>query len=144
MDDELLKLEAELKTLRPAAPAPELQARVARELAPVARPSPSWWWSAVPAAAALAIALVLAGRKEPPADEGLAAAQVAAFRPVAAEKVLYAAADEGPVTLADGTEARLVRSSYVDTITWKNPRTNASLKWSVPRDEVRVVPVSFQ
>jgi hypothetical protein len=32
----------------------------------------------------------------------------------------------------------------VDTITWKNPRTNASVRWTVPREEVRVVPVKFQ
>jgi hypothetical protein len=144
MDEELLKLEAELKSLRPIAPAPELRSRVARDLAPAGRTGAWWWWSAVPAAAALAIALVLAGRKDPPVSEGLAAAQVATFRPVAAEKVLYAAADEGPVTLADGTAGRRVRSSYVDTITWKNPKTNASLRWSVPRDEVRVMPVVFQ
>ncbi len=144
MDDELLKLEAELKSLRPAAPSPGLHARIARELPAESRAQSWWWWSAVPAAAALAIALVLAGRKEPPVSEAAAAAQVAAFRPVSAEKVLYAAADEGPITLADGTEARRVRSSYVDTITWKNPRTNASLRWSVPRDEIRAVPVSFQ
>ena len=65
-------------------------------------------------------------------------------KPVAAEKVLYAARDEGLVTLEDGTTARRERLSYVDTITWKNPRTNASLTWSVPREEVRVVPVHFQ
>jgi len=76
-----------------------------------------------------------------PANAGEAAP---AFRPVAAENVLYAAQDEGLVALADGTPARRVRSSYVDTITWKNPRNNASLRWSVPREEVRVVPVVFQ
>jgi hypothetical protein len=144
MDDELLKFEAELKALRPVAPKAELRDRIARELPAATRARAGWWWTAVPAAAALAIALVLAGRKEPPLSEGLAAAQVATFRPVAAEKVLYAAADEGPVTLADGTAGRRVRSSYVDTITWKNPKTNASLRWSVPRDEVRVMPVVFQ
>jgi hypothetical protein len=48
------------------------------------------------------------------------------------------------VTLADGTPARRVRQSYVDKITWENPRSNASLVWSVPREEVRVVPVNFQ
>jgi hypothetical protein len=68
----------------------------------------------------------------------------AVLKPVAAEKVLYAAQDEGLVTLEDGTTARRERLSYVDTITWKNPRTNASLTWSVPREEVRVVPVHFQ
>jgi hypothetical protein len=44
---------------------------------------------------------------------------------------------------ADDTSARQVRARYVDTYTWKNPRSNASLKWSVPRDEVRVIPTSW-
>ena len=69
---------------------------------------------------------------------------VAVFKPVSAENLLYAQRDDGLVTLADGTTARRYRSSYVDTITWKNPRTQASLRWSVPRTEERVVPVSFQ
>lgn len=68
----------------------------------------------------------------------------ATLKPVAAENVLYAASDEGLVTLDDGTTARQERLSYVDTITWKNPLTRASLTWSVPREEVRVVPVNFQ
>jgi hypothetical protein len=125
MDDELEKLEAELSALRPAAPSRAVHARVARDLTPPAR-SLAWWaWSAVPAA--IAAALVLAF--------------VATNRPATAGE---AAPDEGLVTLADGTPARRVRSSYVDTITWKNPRNNASLRWSVPREEVRVVPVVFQ
>ena len=66
------------------------------------------------------------------------------FKPVAAENVLYAVRDEGLVTLDDGTAARRERLNYVDTITWKNPRTNASVRWTVPREEVRVVPVKFQ
>ena len=140
MDDELEKLEAELTALRPAAPSRELHARVARELTPASRPIVWWAWSAVPAAiaAALVLTFIVSNR---PATAGEAAP---AFRPVAAENVLYAARDEGLVTLADGTPARRVRSSYVDTITWKNPRNNASLRWSVPREEVRVVPVVFQ
>jgi hypothetical protein len=63
---------------------------------------------------------------------------------VAAENVLISARDEGVITLADGTPARRERLQYVDTITWRNPRTRASIVWSVPREEVRVVPVSFQ
>jgi hypothetical protein len=66
------------------------------------------------------------------------------FKPVAAENVLYAASDEGPVTLDDGTSARRERLSYIDTITWKNSRTNASVRWTVLREEIRVVPVKFQ
>lgn len=65
------------------------------------------------------------------------------YRPVKAANVLYDLQDEGPVLLDDNTPARRVRARYVDTYTWKNPATNASLKWSVPRDEVRVMPASL-
>ena len=66
-----------------------------------------------------------------------------AYRPVKAANVLYDLQDEGPVLLEDNTPARRVRARYVDTYTWKNPATNASFKWSVPRDEVRVLPATF-
>ncbi|MSU23602.1 MAG: hypothetical protein EXS32_07235 [Opitutus sp.] len=149
MDDEIQSLEAELKRLRPAGPSRDLLARLGRDLAPAARsPAPRWWlWAgALPIAAAIAVAFTLAARREPavPPPPRVAAMPPAVFQPVAAENVLYAAQDDGPVTLADGTSARRERLSYVDTITWKNPRTNASVRWSVPREEVRVVPVSFQ
>jgi hypothetical protein len=65
------------------------------------------------------------------------------YRPVKAANVLYDLQDEGPVLLEDNTPARRIRARYVDTYTWKNPATKASLKWSVPRDEVRVLPASF-
>lgn len=67
----------------------------------------------------------------------------ARLQPVAAANVLYAVEDEGLVLLPDETPARRVRTRYVDTYTWRNPATNASLKWSVPRDEVRVLPTVF-
>lgn len=182
MDDDLQKLEAELKLLRPAAPTRDFLARLERELAtpatgpgpaaePVRRPSRLWWlWAgALPAAAALAMMLIFFPRSRPtpspavapalaprltpapitPAPlpttaEQLVAESTAAFKPVAAENVLYAAHDEGLVTLDDGTTARRERLNYVDTITWKNPRTNAQVRWTIPREEVRVVPVKFQ
>lgn len=151
MDDENLQLEAELKRLRPRRLAPDLEARVAASL--IRRRRFAGWWVALPLAAALAVALV-PWRQTPAPEAGPVAATdptVAVpestpdeYKPVAAENVLYAARDEGVITLADGVQARRLRRSYVDTITWRNPRTNASLKWSVPRDEVRVVPVNFQ
>lgn len=64
------------------------------------------------------------------------------YRPVKASNVLYDLKDEGPVS-TDDTAARRVRARYVDTYTFRNPATNASLKWSVPRDEVRIMPASF-
>lgn len=76
-----------------------------------------------------------------PSSRALAASDT--YRPVKAANVLYDLKDEGPVMLDDNTPARRIRARYVDTYTWKNPATNASLKWSVPRDEVRVLPASF-
>jgi hypothetical protein len=149
MDDELSQFEAELKRLRPAAPSRELLARLAGEIEPAAVPAPraarAWWlWAgALPAAAALAVFLIN-GRRAEVDDTPAPVIAAGEFKPVAAENVLYAARDEGFVTLADGTTARRERLNYVDTITWQNPRTHASLKWTVPREEVRVVPVVFQ
>ena len=68
---------------------------------------------------------------------------VATYEPVTASNVLYDLKDEGEVKLEGAASARQVRARYVDTYTWKNPRTNASIKWTVPRDEIRVVPASY-
>lgn len=163
MDDELEQLEAELKRLSPARPSRVLEDRIARELAPAPVASTSapatakaprrrlatvhWWWSAaLPAAAAIALIVLAPGRRAAVEHDAAAAPtpMVAALKPVTAENVLYAVRDEGLVTLEDGTQARRERLNYVDTITWRNPRTNASLTWTVPREEVRVVPVSYQ
>lgn len=154
MDDELQHLEAELTRLRPASPSRALRDRVARSLAREAaqRSTPLvrlMWFAALPAAAALAVALVQFSRRGPaplPADRNSVAVTPgdAPLKPVAAENVLVSARDEGLVTLDDGTPARRERLQFVDTITWKNPRTNSSLRWSVPREEVRIVPVIFQ
>lgn len=66
------------------------------------------------------------------------------LKPVSAENLLYAVTDEGTVTLDDGTPARRERLEFVDTIHWKNPNTHASVTWSIPREEVRVVPIRYQ
>jgi hypothetical protein len=151
MDKELHDFEAELTRLQPAAPSRALEQRIERELrsAPVSRSHArvSWvWFVALPAAAAVAILLsrpdVQLPARERTAAQPPPAAEV--LKPVAAENVLYSARDEGLVELEDGTPARRERLQFVDTITWKNPRTNASLRWTVPREEVRVVPISFQ
>lgn len=164
MDDELKQLEAELERLQPARPSRALVQRIEADL--IAKPEPvrrtidrmGWVFAlALPAAAALALMLTLASRlrnREPAALPAVGAssevapvavvANEAPLKPVAAEKVLVSADDEGLVTLDDGTQARRERLRFVDTITWRNPRTNASLTWSVPREEVRVIPVTFQ
>jgi len=156
MDDDLSQFEAELRGLRPAAPPSRMFARLERELVVSPRRAPLAWWiwaGALPVAAALAVMITLAvkqvgvrGAKPMTGSDGAGAMPpgLASFKPTAAENLLYAAEDEGLVTLADGTPARRERLSYVDTITWTNSRTKASVRWSVPREEVRVVPVNFQ
>ncbi|MEO6244841.1 MAG: hypothetical protein ABIQ12_05350 [Opitutaceae bacterium] len=161
MDDDLKQLEVELQRLRPAAPSRALRLRVERELAAPALQVASrpvapvrWvWFAALPAAAAVAVMLVQYSRRNPVprpmngsqiATPPVVASADAALKPVTTENVLVSASDEGLVTLDDGTLARRERLQFVDTITWKNPRTNSSLRWSIPREEVRVMPVVFQ
>lgn len=154
MDDDLQTIEAELKRLRPAVPRPALACRIEADLQrprPAAWTTPWRWGLLLPAAAALAVLLAKPWRIAPAGDRASEAAvpavtgaDAAVLKPVAVENLLYSAQDEGIVTLGDGTPARQERLRYVDTITWRNPRTNASLKWTVPREEVRVVPVSLQ
>ena len=156
MDDDLEHLEVELRRLRPIAPSPAMRAALERSLGAGNRARIfKLGWLGVLLAATMAAAAVFLLR--PPAaprsretekmvsTSGVAPARaVAMFKPVAAENVLWNSRDEGYVTLADGTPARRVRQLYVDTITWQNPTTRASLKWTVPREDVRVVPVFFQ
>lgn len=152
MDDDLQHLEAELRDLRPVPASPALVRRVGAALNERrGRRIPLGWLAvALPAAAAVAWGVRLAVTPEatgpvgPTPTVAAAPAEDASFKPVAAEKVLVSALDEGLVTLADGTPARRERIQFVDTITWRNPRTNASLTWTVPREEVRVVPVVWQ
>ena len=145
------QLEAELKQLQPAAPPRRLVENIASDLSRESRPRSvprvAWPWAvALAAATALVFLLPQFGNKTvaPVASAVHAASPESALKPVAAENVLVSAKDEGLVTLDDGTPARRERLQYVDTITWRNPRTNASLTWTVPREEVRVVPVAFQ
>lgn len=150
MDDELTALEAELRALQPAALPADLEQRAAAALeAAHQRRQRSWWLAAasLPIAAALAVLIARSGtapENAGPDPAPAVAAPADRLKPVAAENVLYAAVDEGLVTLADGTTARRERLKYVDTITWRNPRTHASLVWTIPREELRVVPVRYQ
>jgi hypothetical protein len=149
MDDELESFEAELKRLQPVAPSHDLERRVKRELATTRGTSRAWWLAAATLPIAAAAALMISSPRHttmPDGDKAIATTPRTndVLKPVTAENVLYAASDEGLVTLADGTPARRERLEFVDTITWQNPRTHASLTWRLPREEVRVVPVVYQ
>jgi len=64
------------------------------------------------------------------------------YQPVKAENLLYDLRDEGQVMLANDQAARRTRYHFVDTFTWKNQRGNATVRWTIPREEVRFVPVA--
>jgi hypothetical protein len=168
MDESLQELENELKALQPRRASARWLDQINRELdaelPAAARPRyvsatnlASWkWlgWRTASLAAALAVIATLGflGTRDaasvaatPPATVSPLAAKPAipVYQPVAAANVLYDLKDEGVVKLEGDATARQVRARYVDTYTWKNPRNNASIKWTVPRDEVRVIPASY-
>ena len=96
-------------------------------------------WLCLPLAAALAFALGWPRRAAGPRP-----AVAASFEPVDVRDVLVSARDEGYVTLADGRPARRLVEAHLDTIVWRNPKSAASIKWSVPREELKIVPIVYQ
>jgi hypothetical protein len=168
MDESLQELENELKALKPRRASArwldQINRELAAELPAAARPRyvsatnlGSWKWlnwrTASLAAALVLLATVALVNLRPAAPAAIAAPDATpiatqspsepAYEPVAAANVLYELKDEGVVKLAGDATARQVRARYVDTYTWKNPRTNASIKWTVPRDEIRVIPATY-
>ena len=166
MDESLQELENELKRLRPHSLPDALVHRLERELGPVqasrryttATSLRSWKWAgwSIAGVAAVAVGFLVSSISRSPVSAvplTTAATPVAAapdttpatnrYEPVRASSVLYEMKDDGLAMLPDNTQGRQVRYRYVDTYTWKNPATKASLKWSVPRDEVRLVQASL-
>jgi negative regulator of sigma E activity len=173
MDETLQELENELKRLTPRRPSAGLIAAIEHELgaaavpaattasSPVARGWLTWRWMpwAVATAAAVALIAVVQFRRGPASLDESPSDQVAStaplnpatpadhvsdrYEPVQATSVLYDLKEDGVATLPDRSQGRQVRYRYVDTYTWKNPANNASLRWSVPRDEVRVIRASL-
>jgi len=162
MDESLQELENELTRLRPHSLPDALVQRLERELGSTQAPRRyttatslrSWKWAgwSVAGAAAAAVGFFVSSISQSPvsvvpvtaaasraASIPNAAPAVNRYEPVRASSVLYEMKDDGLAMLPDNTQGRQVRYRYVDTYTWKNPATKASLKWSVPRDEVRLV-----
>lgn len=169
MDNSLAELENELKALQPRRANPAWLNQINRELAAELPVSPqpgyrsatnlnSWKWlgwrtagfaAAIVLATTTTVGLVSFRKLLSPATTSghftapASPLAAAAYEPVNATNVLYDLKDEGEVRTDGAAPAHQVRARYVDTYTWKNPRTNASIRWTVPRDEIRVVPVSY-
>jgi hypothetical protein len=172
MDENLQELENELKRLPPQRLSARLMASLEDELGPSGAAVSSapavtssghrpWRWVAwsLASAAGLALLALLQLSRQPagpavepsrevttasnPAPHSPSVTPVNRYEPVHASSVLYEMKEDGAALLTDQTEGRRVRYRYLDTYTWKNPASNASLRWSVPRDEVRVIRASL-
>ncbi len=166
-------LEDQLRSLRPAAPSPRLEERIAGHLSttaaattagprsgvlsPPANGRAGGWrgwrdlaWAAAGATAALAVGAFLA--PSDPAVTALAAAPAAlpaaaeetAFEPAGTTRELLAAEDSTQLLETSEGLVREVRYSFLERHAWTNPQTGARMEVEVPRQDVYLVPVSLQ
>jgi hypothetical protein len=155
-------LEEELRALRPARPLPGLEEAIARELVPQrpialrpasgvltrpsARPRFSWWpslgWAVAGTFALVALLLLpFSGTKEITA---VAQTSSLVFEPVDSQpEILSAANDEVSYDNEQGP-TQLVRYSSIERQTWANLETGAQLEVEMPREDVFLIPVSYQ
>ena len=161
--NDLDDIENELKKLRPTAPSPQLAARIERALVEpdptatagvIAQPRKirwDWVWlgSGLAAAALLLVFAVIDGsrpnKSAPVASHAPAVPAGSSYIPDGLTRVVYDTRDEG-VHFPTDTEqpVRRWRARTRETLTWRNPKTGASLRVSYPSEEVSLVPVSGQ
>lgn len=152
MHDHDFDLESELRQLRPRAVSNATWQTIAKKLAaeprqptgssrvqPVERVIPFRRWIGWGCAAGFLTSVSWTGVHPHIAPRVTETSPI--LQPVADDNRVVKQVDEGLVTLSDGTPARRFRITSVDTITWKDPHTNTSLQWSVPREDVRVIPI---
>jgi hypothetical protein len=152
--ESLAELERELMRLCPRPISPRLLAALTHDFGVgepkstrakagiVARPA----WLAWPAAAAFAATVAWFAalpQGHAPEKTGLVKPNQnqPVYKPVATRSLLVASDVGRLVALPEGGEVRAFRDIYVDTIIWRDTAGNASLRWSLPREEIRVVPV---
>lgn len=159
-------IENELKRLRPTQPSAELAARIERALAEPASPATAglitparkirwdWVWlgSGVAAAALLLVFAVIDSSRPTQSRRPVAArspsslpAVASSYIPDGLTRVVYDTHDEGVHFATDNEQpVRRLRARTRETLTWRNPKTGASLRVSYPSEEVSLVPVSGQ
>lgn len=168
------EFESELRALRPTAPSPALEKRIAAELpahtlavaparivghpptagvVPHAGKEPvllalfrRLLWAG--AGAAVATVILLGRAPEPaPAAKPTAAVQQEKFN---VAETPAATASELVESIDEGliydqdTPARQMRLTYLDRHVWTNPQTGAVIEFEVPREDVVLMPVAMQ
>jgi hypothetical protein len=134
MNEELQELEFELRRLRPRATSEFFDARVEAALESHSRPSLVILRGVAAAGFAACVAWLVALA---PGNMGLTEVTL---HPVDAQETLQSAQDEGWVTLDDGTKAQQMRLRYLETVRWSDG--NRTLTWTLPREELRILPVT--
>jgi hypothetical protein len=161
------ELEAELKKLRPRGASPELATRVEQALAEVSGRTAAagvlprkprnfrvnWFGLGLGAAAAAALLILARVNVEPGKRQSVVAMTPApfappiqdAFVPAGLTEVVYNTRDEG-LHFPEGADqpVRRVRTQKRETLQWRNPGTDTSVRVSYPSEEVTFIPVSGQ
>ena len=163
----LSDLENQLRTLKPVKPSAELEQAIARELAHALRPATAGviprgsetpggrllsglcWAFGGAAVAVIATVCIYASQTVPAADAPLAATVPPGSRPIVFEPVAasreFMDAEAGELVYAeDNAPARVVTYRSRERHVWTNPSTGAQVELEVPRQDVMLVPVSFQ
>lgn len=159
--------ENELRKLRPTVPSARLEKAIDRELAAmplkvyehprsvmISRPEENLFagllsrfcWACGGAAAAVVTMVYL--NAFPASHTATSAANKSQveqiFEPAESSRKLLATEDGGVVYTAEEEPARVVRYNSMERYVWANPTTGARVEVEVPREDVVLVPVSFQ
>ena len=160
------EFENELRALRPLTPPTALEAGIARDLAAApsaedgtrdeARWSRDGWtvrrlfsrlgWALGGAAVASVIILSPYGPRPSQAQRAPDPANraTASFLPTESSRELVGAENGGLLYDENHAPSQVLRYSSLERHTWANPSTGARLEVEVPREDVVLVPVSFQ
>jgi hypothetical protein len=162
------ELEERLRALTPAAPPPALAESIARELIPretalavrvptaavIARPASAarrfpgflrgLGWACAGACAAIAIVALESGRVRMPPARIVGAESEPAFDLAESSAEFLTAEDEGLVYSGHEAPARRVRYSSIERHVWTDASTGAWMEIEIPREDVRLMPVSMQ
>jgi hypothetical protein len=168
------EFELELRALRPAAPAARLQEAIARDLAPARelvavqdpvperavvlrpasgildrrqeRPLFSWWrnlgWATAGALAVLAFVVLPQSLRKTASSQAQNSAAV--FEQVESIPEIVSAEDGAVSYEGEDGPTQLVRYSSIQRQTWANPTTGAQIQVEMPREDIFLVPVSYQ
>lgn len=158
------EFESNLRRLPPSEPSAELERRIAAELeesapaAPAAgllrsrrRAWPAWLnslcWASAGAMAGVAAVMALSPAHVSTVAPSTHAASVAAasvFEPAESAREVVSGEDAGTVFDADNQPSRMVRYTSIEKHRWTNPTTGAEVQLETPREDVVLVPISYQ